>query len=96
MLEVKKTLKKNAKAECADCNNQEENQIHVLLECSALEQLNLQKGTMENIFSEDIKTLKETVVYINNVMEKYKTAAPPRVELPGNLGMHTKIDRYSK
>lgn len=37
------------------CNNQEENQVHVLQECPTLEQLNVQKATMKNIFYEDIK-----------------------------------------
>ncbi len=38
------------------CNNYED-QVHVLQECPALEQLNLKKAAMENIFSENIKIL---------------------------------------
>ncbi len=40
------------------CNNNEEEQVHVLQECLALEQLNLKKATMENRFSEDINKIK--------------------------------------
>ncbi len=36
---------------CRLCNNLEENQVHVLQECQALEQLNLQKAIIENIFN---------------------------------------------
>ncbi len=71
MLEVKnKTIRINTETEYADCNNQENDQLHVLQECSALGQMNLQKATMENIINEDVKTLTETVVFINNIMEK--------------------------
>ncbi len=54
------------------CNNQEEDQIHVLQECSVLEQLNIQKTTKENIFNENIKAVKETKLSINNIIEKVK------------------------
>ncbi len=54
------------------CNNQEEDQIHVLQECSVLEQLNIQKTTKENIVNENIKAVKETKLSINNIIEKVK------------------------
>ncbi len=61
---------------CRLCNNQEDDWIHVDLihECSAMEQLNLQMATMENIFNEDIKTQKETVVCLTNIMEKVQNS----------------------
>ncbi len=86
---------------CRLFNNKEKKQIHVLQEFSALEQLNVQKSTMENIFKEDLKILKEAEVSINNIMEKFQNSwpykgeitVPPMVELPGNLAMYTKIVR---
>ncbi len=38
------------------CNNHEKDQVHVLHECPALEQLNIRKEKMEYIYS--VKTYK--------------------------------------
>ncbi len=63
---------------CSLCNNQEDDWIHIDLiqECSAMEQLNLQMATMENIFNEDVTTLKETMVCIIYIMEKVQNSWP--------------------
>ena len=69
MLEVKNNYKKKYRNHmCRLCNNKEEDQTHVLQECPALEKFNLKKATLENIFSEDIRTLKETSTCINRIM----------------------------
>jgi hypothetical protein len=69
MLEVKNNYKnKYRNRTCRLCKNHEEDQIHVLQECPTLERLKLKKATMENIFDEDIKILKETSRRINSIM----------------------------
>ncbi len=70
------------------CNNHEEDQVHVLQECPALEELNLKY--MENIFNEDINLLKKIVICLNSLMEKVQTDPKwVRVQLPQRLSYPT-------
>ena len=69
MIEVKNNYKNKYKdKKCRLCKNQEEDQTHVLQECEGLQERGLARVTKEEIFSEDVKTLKEAVPKINAII----------------------------
>lgn len=75
MLEIKNNYKNmHRNRNCRLCGLQEEDQTHVLEECTALTRLQLEPVRRSEFFSDDIKTLKLSVERIQNIMAKLETA----------------------
>ena len=69
MLDIKNNYRgKYTDLVCRGCGKKEETQQHILEECEGIHENNNTKTTMDDIFTEDIEKLKNTVKKINKII----------------------------
>ena len=74
MLDIKLNFpNKHQNDTCRKCNTQPETQEHVLEQCQSIHHNNSTKVTIEQIFSDDIQKLRQTIRQIDKAMQNLHT-----------------------
>ena len=77
---------------CRLCNQEEENQEHILESCNGVDRHKYGTITITDIFEENPGKLKETARTILKIMELLECDSPQRVERPGRPGQAQQLN----
>ena len=74
------------------CNQEEENQEHILESCNGVDRHKYGTITITDIFEENPRKLKETARTIMKIMEQLECDSPARVERSGRPGQAQQLN----